>query len=105
MVWIHGGFLQFGSGNEPGISPSSKLAQKLNVVFVSMNYRLYTLGFMALDLLSNDIMTDSRGNYGLWDQLCALQWVKDNIRNFGGDPRKVSSYKVIKGIIIFKYKN
>lgn len=92
MVWIHGGFLQFGSGNEAGLSPSAKLAHKLNTVFVSMNYRLYTLGFMALDILSNDIMIDSKGNYGLWDQLCALQWVKDNIRNFGGDPRKVSYY-------------
>ncbi|GBN51892.1 Para-nitrobenzyl esterase [Araneus ventricosus] len=92
MVWIHGGFLQFGNGNEPGLSPSAKLARKMNMVFVSMNYRLYTLGFMALDLLSDDILTDSKGNYGLWDQLCALQWVKDNIRNFGGDPRKVTLF-------------
>ncbi|KFM76584.1 Neurotactin, partial [Stegodyphus mimosarum] len=92
MVWIHGGFLQFGNGNEPGLSPTAKLAQKLGVVFVSMNYRLYTLGFMALDLLSDNILTDSKGNYGLWDQLCALQWVKDNIKNFGGDPRKVTLF-------------
>ncbi|PRD35963.1 UNVERIFIED_CONTAM: pnbA [Trichonephila clavipes] len=89
MVWIHGGFLQFGNGNEPGISPTAKLAKKMNMVFVSMNYRLYTLGFMALDILTDDILTDSKGNYGLWDQLCALQWVKENIKNFGGDPRKV----------------
>ncbi|KAG8199609.1 hypothetical protein JTE90_009445 [Oedothorax gibbosus] len=92
MVWVHGGFLQFGNGNEPGISPNAKLAKKMNMVFVSMNYRLYTLGFMALDLLSDNILTDSKGNYGLWDQLCALQWVKDNIKNFGGDPRKVTLF-------------
>ncbi|GIX78530.1 hypothetical protein CEXT_720551 [Caerostris extrusa] len=57
MVWIHGGFLQFGNGNEPGISPTAKLAKKMNMVFVSMNYRLYTLGFMALDILTDDILT------------------------------------------------
>ncbi|XP_042899934.1 para-nitrobenzyl esterase-like isoform X2 [Parasteatoda tepidariorum] len=92
MVWIHGGFLQFGNGNQAGLSPSAKLAKKMNMVFVSMNYRLYTLGFMALELLSDNILTDSKGNYGLWDQLCALQWIKDNIRNFGGDPRKVTLF-------------
>ncbi|GFT60603.1 carboxylesterase, partial [Nephila pilipes] len=87
LVWIHGGFLQWGSGHEPGICPSGRVAKRLNAVFVSFNYRLGALGFMALDVLSQ-MPQDARGNYGLWDQIVALQWVQHNIRAFGGDPEK-----------------
>ncbi|XP_023228559.1 uncharacterized protein LOC111628933 [Centruroides sculpturatus] len=92
MVWIHGGFLQFGAGNRPGLCPSAKLAKKLNMVFVSLNYRLHSLGFMALDLLVGSILADGFGNYGLWDMIVALQWIQDNIKNFGGDPKKITVF-------------
>lgn len=49
MVWMHGGFLQFGSSHTPGLSPSAKLAKKLDTVFVSFSYRLHALGFLALN--------------------------------------------------------
>ncbi|CAL1265778.1 unnamed protein product [Larinioides sclopetarius] len=91
LVWIHGGFLQWGSGHEPGICPSGRVAKRLNAVFVSFNYRLGALGFMALDILSQTPQ-DARGNYGLWDQIIALQWVQHNIRAFGGDPEKVTIF-------------
>ena len=87
-MWIHGGFLHWGSGHDPGICPSGRVAKRLNSVFVSFNYRLGPLGFMALDILSTNPQ-DARGNYGLWDQIVALEWVKHNIRAFGGDPEKV----------------
>ncbi|GBM89375.1 Carboxylesterase [Araneus ventricosus] len=91
LVWIHGGFLQWGSGHEPGVCPSGRVAKRLNAVFVSFNYRLGALGFMALDILSQTPQ-DARGNYGLWDQIIALQWVQHNIRAFGGDPEKVTIF-------------
>ncbi|XP_054707902.1 carboxylesterase-like [Uloborus diversus] len=96
MVWIHGGFLQWGSGHEPGVCPSGRVAKRLNAVFVSFNYRLGALGFMALDILSQNPQ-DAKGNYGLWDQVVALQWVKQNIRAFGGDPEKVTVFGADSG--------
>ncbi|MEQ2249042.1 hypothetical protein ILYODFUR_025183 [Ilyodon furcidens] len=51
MVWIHGGYLQMLSGGEPGYSPTEKLAADTNVVYVSFNYRLNALGFLALEVL------------------------------------------------------
>lgn len=93
MVWIHGGFLQFGSGHDLGLRPSGELARKLNMVFVSFNYRLLSLGFLALDTLVNGGGPNgSFGNYGLWDQVVALNWVQENIKSFGGDPAKVTLF-------------
>ncbi|KAK8765688.1 hypothetical protein V5799_031704 [Amblyomma americanum] len=84
LVWIHGGFLQLGSGHQPGLSPSGKLARAANAVLVSFNYRLGPLGFLALAALGPDV------NHGLWDAALALTWVRDNIRALGGDPNKVT---------------
>lgn len=92
MVWIHGGFLQFGSGHQIGLSPSAHLARHLNLVFVSFNYRLHVLGYLALDMLYNSLLEDSRGNYGSWDQLIVMKWIQDNILYFGGDPQKVTVF-------------
>ncbi|GIY18468.1 carboxylesterase [Caerostris extrusa] len=92
MVWIHGGFLQFGSGHQKGLSPDGHLAKKMNVVFVSFNFRLHVLGYLALDSLFNNLLEDSRGNYGTWDQLVVMEWVRDNILYFGGDPKKVTVF-------------
>ncbi|GBL90899.1 Cholinesterase [Araneus ventricosus] len=92
MVWIHGGFLQFGSGHQKGLSPNGHLAKLLNVAFVSFNFRLHVLGYLALDTLFNNLLEDSRGNYGTWDQLVVMEWVRDNILYFGGDPKKVTVF-------------
>lgn len=109
MVWIHGGFLQFGSSHQPGLSPSGKLAKKLDTVFVSFNYRLHALGFLATNPSANwetayqkgSMNVTSRaysaeeklsGNFGIWDQVMALTWVQHNIRYFGGDPERVTVF-------------
>ncbi|XP_052254793.1 neurotactin-like isoform X4 [Dreissena polymorpha] len=94
MVWIHGGSLVVGSGNdaENGYAPSARLAHDLNVVFVSMNYRLNAFGFMALELLVAGSPTGTSGNYGLMDQIEVLKWVKMNVRKFGGDPNQVTVF-------------
>ncbi|XP_054721977.1 cholinesterase 1-like [Uloborus diversus] len=92
MVWVHSGFLQFGSGHEEGLRPSGGLASHLNVVFVSFNFRLHAFGYLALEALATGLEQDSRGNYGTWDQLLLMEWVQQNIHSFGGDPNKVTAF-------------
>jgi para-nitrobenzyl esterase len=90
MVWIHGGGLRVGATSEP-IYNGEELAAK-GVVVVTVNYRLGVLGFLAHPELSRESPHGASGNYGLLDQLAALQWVRDNIAAFGGDPSKVTIF-------------
>src|SRR5262245_19930359 len=85
MVFIHGGYFVFGAGSLP-IYDGSYLAASGNVVVVTLNYRLGSLGFLAVPELG------LTGNYGILDQRMALQWVADNIAAFGGDPGKVTIF-------------
>lgn len=90
IVWVHGGYLHILSGGEPGYSPTEQLAVDTGVVYVSFNYRLNAFGFMALETLREGSPTNTSGNYGLMDQILALQWVQKNIHLFGGDPKRVT---------------
>ena len=84
MVWIHGGSFTGGTGKT---YDGRWLVSRGDVIVVTINYRLGTLGFLAHPALGppGDV-----GNYGLQDQQAALRWVRDNIANFGGDPAKVT---------------
>lgn len=84
MVWIHGGSFTGGSGK---IYDAKWLVSRGDIIVVTINYRLGTLGFLAHPALGppGDV-----GNYGLQDQQAALRWVRDNIANFGGDPDRVT---------------
>jgi para-nitrobenzyl esterase len=90
MVWIHGGALVIGS---PAVfaTEGAALARK-GVVLVSIDYRLGVFGFMAHPELTRESAHHSSGNYGLLDQLAALQWVQKNIAQFGGDPNNVTIF-------------
>jgi para-nitrobenzyl esterase len=88
LVWIHGGGFQSGSGSVP-IYDGTAMAQK-DLVFVSINYRLGVFGFLAHPELSAASEWKTSGNYGLMDQIAALEWVQDNIHQFGGDPNNVT---------------
>jgi para-nitrobenzyl esterase len=88
IVWIHGGGYVFGSAWEPYYDGTSFAAH--GVVFVSMNYRLGVLGWLALPALSSESPHGVSGNYGLLDQIEALKWVRRNIAAFGGDPDNVT---------------
>ncbi|WP_187276559.1 carboxylesterase/lipase family protein [Parahaliea maris] len=91
MVWIHGGGLVSGSGSRP-VNYGGNLAAK-GAVIVAMNYRLGRLGFFAHPELSEANPDGGRlFNYGLMDQLAALEWVKTNIAAFGGDPDRVTIF-------------
>ncbi|USU13763.1 carboxylesterase family protein [Sphingomonadaceae bacterium OTU29THOMA1] len=87
MVWIHGGALNTGSSREP-MYDGRKLAER-GIIVVSINYRLGVLGWLAHPWLSGEAQGVS-GNYGLLDQIAALQWVRTNIAAFGGDARNVT---------------
>ena len=90
MVWIYGGGFAAGAASEPR-QDGENLAKK-GVVVVSMNYRLNVFGFFANAELAKESDHDSSGNYGLLDQLAALEWVHKNIAGFGGDPAKVTIF-------------
>ncbi|MDZ7676401.1 MAG: carboxylesterase/lipase family protein [Acidimicrobiales bacterium] len=86
LFWIHGGGFLTGAGTTPWYEGSA-LARR-DVVVVTTNYRLGALGFLELGSLDADL-ADS-GNVGLLDQIAALEWVRDNIEAFGGDPGNVT---------------
>ncbi len=88
FVWIHGGALLTGSGAD-ALYDGSVLA-KHGLVVVSINYRLGALGFLAHPGLSAESPQGVSGNYGLLDQVAALQWVRSNIAAFGGNPANVT---------------
>lgn len=87
MVWIHGGAYTAGSASA---YDGRVLAQKNNIVVVTLNYRLGALGWLSLPALGAEDGGGQSGNYGLMDQQAALRWVQDNITAFGGDPGRVT---------------
>jgi len=88
MVWIHGGGFEMGSGSSP-LYHGESFARD-GVVLVSINYRLGAVGFLELGDL--DPAEAGSGNVGLLDQVAALEWVRDNIAAFGGDPDNVTIF-------------
>lgn len=90
MVWFHGGAFIFGSGGDPYYRGEALTAAH-GVVVVTVNYRLGALGFLAHPALAAEDAGHPRsGNYGIEDQIAALEWVRDNIAGFGGDPARVT---------------
>lgn len=85
LVWVHGGAFQLGAGSL-GVYDGTRLATATDSVVVTFNYRLGALGFMVVDDPS------ASPNVGLLDQVAALQWVRDNIAGFGGDPDRVTVF-------------
>jgi para-nitrobenzyl esterase len=89
MFWIHGGGFVNGNGIEQDGYNGENLARKGDVVFVSVNHRLGPLGFTNLAGVAGDKFAAS-GNVGMLDLVAALEWVRDNIINFGGDPGNIT---------------
>lgn len=101
MVWIHGGAYVLGS-SERGFGAEHDGAEfaRKGVVTVTLNYRLGRAGWFAHPALTKEGPT---GNYGMMDQIAALQWVRDNIAAFGGDPRNVTIFGESAGGISVLY--
>ena len=90
MVWLHGGGFRAGSGQELISYDGTNLARDHGVVVVTLNHRLNVLGF--LDLSAYGAKYAHSGNLGMTDIVKALEWVRDNIANFGGDPANVTIF-------------
>ena len=90
MVWLHGGGWANGSGSSP-ITVGTSLARTNDVVLVSINHRLNVFGFTPLGHAAGSDFAAS-GAVGLLDIVAALQWVRDNIESFGGDPNLVTIF-------------
>ena len=89
MLWIYGGGLGLGAASQP-VYDGQHLARK-GVVVVTLNYRMGSLGFLHLDTVTNGAIP-ATGNEGFLDQIAALEWVRDNISGFGGDPNNVTIF-------------
>ncbi|KAL4871657.1 hypothetical protein BDV12DRAFT_17853 [Aspergillus spectabilis] len=92
MVWFHGGWFQMGDpSNEASMDPTELISTGgLNAVFVAVGYRLNVFGFLAGAPLQEESPEGAVGNYGLWDQRLAMDWVYENISAFGGDPENIT---------------
>lgn len=96
MVWIHGGGLTQGSAvklDNDGLLYDGEYYAERGIVYVSINYRLGLLGYLAQrDFVAEAADQPQAGNYGLLDQIAALRWVQRNIGHFGGDPARVTIF-------------
>ena len=99
MVWIHGGAFLFGAGSS---YDGSQFARR-GVIVVTVNYRLGRAGWFAHPALTAENPKGFLGNYGLMDQIAALQWVRDNITEFGGDRKNVTIFGESAGAISVNY--
>ncbi len=88
LVWIHGGGFALGAGSA-GVYDGSRLAAAADIVVVTLNYRLGSLGWLYHPDLA-EAPGSPAGNWGLLDQIAALEWVRDAIEAFGGDPARVT---------------
>jgi para-nitrobenzyl esterase len=99
MVWIHGGAFVFGAGS----SYDGSQFAKQGIVVVTVNYRLGRAGWFAHPALTQENPKGLHGNYGIMDQIAALEWVHDNIDKFGGNKRNVTIFGESAGAISINY--
>ncbi len=102
LVYFYGGGFAAGDGSEPRYN--GEAMSKKGIVVVTVNYRLGLFGFLAHPDLTAETAYRGSGNYGLMDQAASLQWVKDNIASFGGDPSKVTIAGESAGSISVSYQ-
>jgi para-nitrobenzyl esterase len=90
-MWIHGGGYREGFAYEPEMDGGEDWASR-GVILVQVTYRLGSMGFFSHPLLSAESPHGVSGNYGLFDQVAALKWIKNNIEQFGGDPNNITIF-------------
>ena len=90
MVWLHGGGFEAGSGHDLDAFDGRNLAERGDVVVITLNHRLNLLGFMDLSAYGPEYAHSA--NVGMLDIVAALEWVRDNITAFGGDPSRVTIF-------------
>lgn len=88
LFWIHGGDNVIGAASDPWYD-AEQLAERANAIVVTINYRLGAFGWLAHPAFRSENPHGATGNYGLHDSIAALQWVRRNIAQLGGDPERV----------------
>ena len=92
LVFIHGGSYGWGAASDP-LYDGHNLVQKYpDIILVSIEYRLGIFGFINFSSVQGGENYKTSNNLGLLDQICALKWIQKNIKNFGGDPNKVTVF-------------
>ena len=92
LVYIHGGNFRGGATSDPLYNGHNLISKYSDVILVTIEYRLGILGFMDFSTVSGGEDYKNSINLGLLDQICALKWIQKNIKNFGGDPNKVTIF-------------
>lgn len=92
LLWLHGGWFQLGDPSQDATMDPTEMISTggMNAIVVVIGYRLNIFGFLAAEELATESGGESAGNFGLWDQRLAMQWVKDNIGAFGGDSNNIT---------------
>ncbi|KAJ5653600.1 hypothetical protein N7490_000603 [Penicillium lividum] len=92
VLWLHGGWFQLGEPlQELGMDPTEMISTgKMNAIVVGIGYRLNIFGFLAGEALLEESDGESAGNFGLWDQRLAMEWVYENIAAFNGDVNNIT---------------
>ncbi|KAI4600593.1 hypothetical protein KJ359_000952 [Pestalotiopsis sp. 9143b] len=92
LLWLHGGWFQLGDpSQDKTMDPTEMISTGgMNAIVVAIGYRLNIFGFLASEELREESGGASAGNFGLWDQRLAIEWVKENIALFGGDPENIT---------------
>ncbi|TNY22623.1 alpha/beta-hydrolase [Rhodotorula diobovata] len=103
-VWVHGGSFQMGGSGDRRYDGSWVVERSVEmdkpIMFVSVNYRVSSLGFMS----SNELRAEGNVNLGLYDLRLALGWLQDNVEAFGGDPKKVTFWGESAGAAAISYE-
>jgi carboxylesterase type B len=91
-IWFHGGWFQMGTpSQEEAMNPVELISTgQLDAIVIAVGYRLNVFGFLASKELKQESGGQYAGNFGLWDQRLALEWVKDNIGHFNGDAENIT---------------
>ena len=90
MVWLHGGGFEAVNSVAEDVYDGENLSRKGDVVVVSINHRLNVLGFLDLSAYGEEYKYS--GNLGMLDIVAALEWIRDNIAKFGGDPKNITLF-------------
>ena len=92
MVFIHGGGYNSGSTSEPLYDGNNLIEKYKDIIYVSIEYRLGIFGFIDFSSVPGGENYKTSNNMGLLDQICALKWIQKNIKNFGGDPQRITLF-------------
>jgi carboxylesterase type B len=92
LLWLHGGWFQMGDPSQDATMDPTEMISTggMNAIVIAIGYRLNVFGFLGGKELEDESSGDSSGNFGLWDQRLAMEWVKENIGAFGGDPDNIT---------------